>query len=47
MVKWVCLGCDIKFDSKFLNECPKCGRDSLKKDPNAEELLKEIEELFE
>ena len=47
MVKLVCNGCNLKFESGNLNECPHCGRDILKKDSSAKDLLNEVEEILE
>ena len=47
MVKWVCSGCNFRFESESPNECPYCGRDTLEKEPDAEELLDEVERLLE
>ena len=47
MVKWVCSGCNFRLESENPRECPYCGRDSLKKEPSAEELLDEVKGLLE
>jgi len=46
MVKWVCKGCDFRFEAENPNDCPYCGRDMLEKEPNASELLSEVERLL-
>jgi len=46
MVKLVCEWCNLKFDLKDSTECPSCGREIFKKEPNAEDLLKEVEEIL-
>jgi len=47
MVKWVCNGCNFRFDSENPKDCPYCGRDELEKEPDAEDLLNEVEEILE
>ena len=47
MVKLVCNGCNLKFDSGNQNGCPHCGRDILEKESDAEDLLNEVEEILE
>ena len=47
MVKWVCVGCNYRFDSQDATECPYCGRrDKLEKEPSAEELLTQVEKIL-
>ena len=33
MVKWVCAGCNFRFESENPRDCPYCGRDVLEKEP--------------
>lgn len=47
MGKWVCIGCNFRFESKFAKECPYCGRNNIEKDPSAKELLNEVERMLE
>jgi len=47
MVRLVCSGCNLNFDGGNLSECPHCGRDILKEDSSAEDLLNEVEEILE
>ena len=47
MTKWVCTGCNYRFDSENKVECPYCGRDNTEKEPCASELLGEVERLLE
>ncbi len=47
MVKWICSGCDFRFESENPKGCPYCGRDTLEKEPDASELLDEVERLLE
>ena len=48
MVKWVCIGCNYRFESDNPIDCPYCGRrDKIQKEPSASELLNEIEKLLE
>ena len=42
MVKWICTHCNFRFEADKPNDCPYCGKKSLEKEPNAEELLDEI-----
>ncbi len=46
MVKWVCTGCNFRFEAENPSECPYCGRDTLEKEPSAEELLNEVEKML-
>ena len=46
MVNWVCNGCNFRFESKNPKDCPYCGRDTLEKEPDASELLDEVEKLL-
>jgi len=41
MVKWVCKGCNFRFEAEAPKDCPYCGRYLLEKEPNASELLNE------
>ena len=45
MVKLVCVGCNLKFEGG--SQCPNCGRDSIEKESDAENLLNEVEEILE
>lgn len=47
MAKWVCTGCNFRFESGFVIECPYCGRKNIEKEPSAEELLDEVKRLLE
>ena len=47
MTKWVCTGCNFRFESGFAKECPYCSRKNIEKEPSAEELLDEVERLLE
>jgi len=47
MVKWVCTGCNYRFESENVDECPYCGRrDKLEKEPSASELLENVERML-
>tara|TARA_Y100000310_G_C20590452_1_gene767721 strand:+ start:535 stop:681 length:147 start_codon:yes stop_codon:yes gene_type:complete len=47
MVKWVCNGCNFRFESNNPNDCPYCGRNRIEKEASAEDLLNEVEEILE
>jgi len=46
MAKWVCKSCNYRFDLKAPLDCPSCGKDSIEKEKDAEELLEEIEDIL-
>ena len=47
MVKWVCTGCNYRFEQEEADECPYCGRvDKIEKEPSASELLNEVERVL-
>ena len=47
MTKWVCTGCNFRFNSENAKECPYCGRNNIEKEPSAEDLLNEVGRLLE
>ncbi len=47
MTKWVCTGCNFRFESGSAKECPYCGRSNIEKEPSASELLEEVERLLQ
>jgi len=47
MTKLVCTGCNYRFESENIIDCPYCGREhTVEKEPSAKELLEEIEGLL-
>ena len=47
MAKWVCTGCNFRFEAEKEKECPYCGRDTTQKEPTASELLEEVEQVLQ
>ena len=48
MVKFVCKGCNYRFDSETAFECPYCGQEeSIEKEQSAGELLQDVKRLLE
>jgi len=46
MGTWICTNCNYKFNSKKCSDCPYCGKESVEKEKNATELLKEVDKLL-
>lgn len=45
-MKFICLNCNYRFESESdytIKSCPYCGKKEIKKEPNAEDLLNEVE----
>lgn len=42
MAKFICEECRCRFDAKRGNICPYCGKNKIKKEPNASELIEEV-----
>ena len=42
MVKFVCKGCNYRFETEDAFDCPYCGNESIEKEKDAGELLEEI-----
>jgi len=47
MANYVCTNCNSRFNLENSIDCPHCGKNSVKEEKNAEELLDEIEEILE
>jgi rubrerythrin len=47
MTKFICKECGYKTDNASLEICPYCSKKSIKKEQDAEELIKEVEEILE
>ena len=41
------MGCNSRFESENPRECPHCGRGLFEKEPDASELLDEVERLLD
>jgi len=46
MAKWVCTGCNFRFEASNPKDCPYCGRRNIEKEASAEELLDEVEKIL-
>ena len=46
MTKWICPGCNYRFEAENPTECPYCGRTNIEKEKDASELLEEVESLL-
>ena len=47
MTKFICKECGYRFDSEMGKKCPYCSKESTEKEQNAEELIKDVEEILE
>ena len=47
MVKLICKNCEYRFEGQIkTNTCPYCGKKMVEEEQNAEELIKEVEEIL-
>jgi len=47
MGRYICTNCNYRFESSKISDCPYCGLKKVEKEKNAEELLKEIENMLD
>lgn len=49
MAKFVCKACGYRIESKkdsYPKKCPYCSKETIEEEENAEELVKEVEEIL-